>query len=539
MIKKSKITIKHTKQGIAVRRVYGDAVRNSYEPIAWNKLVGGLLIVALIVMYGRTPVQAVAVSNLTVVKHVVNNFGGTKTAGDFNLHLRYIPTMPGALIVNQDFVGSETGVPFNFSLNGNYRVTEVAVPGYITSYDNCSSSITLGEDTKTCTVTNTAYAPSVNVLVNVTNSNGGTKTAGDFTFNVTATNPSSASFPGSSLGTLITMDAGAYDISTSDAGYDFTYSSGCSGNIAVGDINACTVEATDKASGGGEGEGSTGTLKVSKLVVGGTATSSDFSIHVKTVGEVSEDVVGSPQPGSVTGTSYTLTAGRYAVSESGPEGYATTFSESCAEGSTRVLVDSQTECVITNTWNLEISGEQLGEVGQTSATITWTTNHPATSRVVYDTVSHSVLGSDANYGYANSSVEDASLITTHSVVISGLTAGSTYFFRPVSHGSPEVTGVELSVSTISGGGSGGSGGGGSSGGSGIPSGGGVTPTLVTTGSPMVLGASTDVPAVATSNPVPQVLGASTTLPRTGMPVGYILLIFGIALVLADKKLKLV
>ena len=82
-----------------------------------------------------------------------------------------------------------------------------------------------------------------------------------------------------------------------------------------------------------------------------------------------------------------------------------------------------------------------------SITITWTTDHPATSRVVYDTTSHLVLDVAPNYGYANSTVEDATLVTDHSVSVSGLNPGTTYYLRSVSHGSPESVSSELVVTT--------------------------------------------------------------------------------------------
>ncbi|HEY4498979.1 MAG TPA: polysaccharide deacetylase family protein [Candidatus Paceibacterota bacterium] len=98
-------------------------------------------------------------------------------------------------------------------------------------------------------------------------------------------------------------------------------------------------------------------------------------------------------------------------------------------------------------------------------TITWSTTHPATSRVLFDTVSHpdAANGSGPNYGYGDSTTEDAALVTSHSVTVSGLTAGTTYYLRPVSHGSPETLGAEFAVTTatppaparVSGGGGGG------------------------------------------------------------------------------------
>ncbi len=116
--------------------------------------------------------------------------------------------------------------------------------------------------------------------------------------------------------------------------------------------------------------------------------------------------------------------------------------------------------------NLQIETEQNTGATTNSVTITWTTSHPASSRVLWDTVSHTTASSTeagpANYGYANSTSEDSTLVTAHSVTVSGLTAGTTYYFRPVSHGSPETLGDEVAITTqtppASGGGGGGGGG---------------------------------------------------------------------------------
>lgn len=107
-----------------------------------------------------------------------------------------------------------------------------------------------------------------------------------------------------------------------------------------------------------------------------------------------------------------------------------------------------------------ISVESSSLVSSSSVTITWTTDDPSTSRVIYDTVSHAILGAAPNYEYANSTVEtDTSLkVTSHSVGLTGLASGVMYYYRTISKGSPEAVGDEQTFTTSGGGGGGGGGG---------------------------------------------------------------------------------
>lgn len=101
-----------------------------------------------------------------------------------------------------------------------------------------------------------------------------------------------------------------------------------------------------------------------------------------------------------------------------------------------------------NVSELLLSDEQNASTAGTSVTITWITSHAATSRVLYDTVSHEPVTEEGpNYGYAESTDEESTLVTDHSVTITGLSANTTYYFRPVSHGSPETLGQEVSATT--------------------------------------------------------------------------------------------
>ena len=94
------------------------------------------------------------------------------------------------------------------------------------------------------------------------------------------------------------------------------------------------------------------TLHVIKLVVngnGGTASSSDFAVHIKSATS-SSDVAGSPQAGkSAPGTLYTLAAGTYAISEDAHSGYVQSFGTDCTSGSVTLAPGDDKICTIVNT----------------------------------------------------------------------------------------------------------------------------------------------------------------------------------------------
>ena len=97
----------------------------------------------------------------------------------------------------------------------------------------------------------------------------------------------------------------------------------------------------------------------------------------------------------------------------------------------------------------QLSSEMHTSNSATSATITWATDKPSTSRVVYDTFPHTIPGIAPNYGYVNSTNESETSpkVTSHSVTITGLSAGTTYYYRVVSKGSPENVGGEKTFKT--------------------------------------------------------------------------------------------
>lgn len=96
-----------------------------------------------------------------------------------------------------------------------------------------------------------------------------------------------------------------------------------------------------------------------------------------------------------------------------------------------------------------VSNESSVTPSQTMAVITWTTDRPTSSRVIYDTIPAGI-GSAPDYGYTFSTgTSDTSPKTTdHSVTITGLTDGMVYYYRTVSEGSPTAIGGQNSFKTL-------------------------------------------------------------------------------------------
>ncbi len=97
---------------------------------------------------------------------------------------------------------------------------------------------------------------------------------------------------------------------------------------------------------------------------------------------------------------------------------------------------------------LTISNESTAAVLDTSVIITWTTSYNSTSQVLYAAEGeihtldlNDFLGNPPLYGYAHTTPEYDTLSKTmnHSVTITGLLAGTTYYYRVVSHGSLAVS----------------------------------------------------------------------------------------------------
>jgi len=105
---------------------------------------------------------------------------------------------------------------------------------------------------------------------------------------------------------------------------------------------------------------------------------------------------------------------------------------------------------------LTIINETAISATQTTVIITWMTSYAATSQVIYGTASEKHIldltdttGSPPKYGYEYTTSESdiSPKVTFHTATITGLTSGTTYYFRAVSHASLAIS-QEHSFTTL-------------------------------------------------------------------------------------------
>jgi hypothetical protein len=180
-------------------------------------------------------------AHLIVIKHVVNDNGGTATASQFTMTIGGVTATGG-----NSFPGSETGTN-KVVTPGSYTVGETGPAGYdVTFSAGCSGTIALGE-TKTCTVTNDDKPAHLVVIKHVINNDGGQATASQFTMTISGVTATGGnSFPGAeSPGTTKEVTPGSFVVTeTGPSGYSATFV-GCTGTIALGETKTCTVTNND------------------------------------------------------------------------------------------------------------------------------------------------------------------------------------------------------------------------------------------------------------------------------------------------------
>lgn len=152
------------------------------------------------------------------------------------------------------------------------------------------------------------------------------------------------SFLGSQTGTATELEEGMYQV-TESAGPDnylLTYSGDCGEeghvDVVAGETKTCILTNTFH-----EPPPQVGHLKVTKLVVGGDATSSDWTMNVGSTIHF---------PGTAEGNQITIGTGMWQVTESdGVENYDLTYSGDCDESGNVEVEDGEVkQCTLTNTF---------------------------------------------------------------------------------------------------------------------------------------------------------------------------------------------
>jgi hypothetical protein len=257
---------------------------------------------------------------LLVKKVLVNDNGGTQATTTFSF------TIPGVNAGNP--IAFEADGQNDFTLTaGAYTVTEVAAPGYATTYSGCSATVTAGATT-TCTITNNDIAPTLTVIKQVTNNNGGAKGVSDFALFIDGTPVTS--------GVPRTVVPGAHTVSeTPDSGYAATITGHCAANgtvsLALGEQKTCTIVNDDIGP----------KLTVTKVVQndnGGTKVVADFTLLLDSVVQI------------FSGVQNTLNSGTYIVGEQSLAGYVGTISGDCnpTTGAITLALGDIKNCTITN-----------------------------------------------------------------------------------------------------------------------------------------------------------------------------------------------
>jgi hypothetical protein len=214
----------------------------------------GSTIAAITVVAGQTTTCTFTnnkESTLKLVKHVTNDNGGTAMVANFTLKADATTFVSGTsqVVTPATYALSESGP-------SGYTASAWSCTGFVSgSVTGSSVTIGIGENV-TCEITNDDNAATLIVIKHVINDNGGAATASQFTMTINDVTASGGnSFAGAeSPGTTKTLTTvGSYSVSESGPlGYTATYSTDCSGTIALGETKTCTVTNDDaKASPGG------------------------------------------------------------------------------------------------------------------------------------------------------------------------------------------------------------------------------------------------------------------------------------------------
>lgn len=284
---------------------------------------------------------------LTTVANSVVTLNGASACDVF-----WTPTAATTLGANSTFAGTDidaSGISVGSTVTWTGRA--LAFGGTVTTNADTISA-------PSCAVVPPpAATATLHVIKQVVNNNNGTAGPALFNLHVKLAGTDVAGSP--AVGTVApgrsyTLSAGTYVVSEdANASYTSSFGGACnsSGSVTlVAGVDAvCTITNDDIA----VTPPALATLHIIKRVIndnGGTASAFSSTMHVKSLGYFGTDVAGSPASGTVTpGTSYSLPAGTYVVSENADSSYARSFSGDCdGSGNVTLVAGADATCTITN-----------------------------------------------------------------------------------------------------------------------------------------------------------------------------------------------
>ena len=282
--------------------------------------------------------------SLTLNKILVKDNGGGASEDDWTLTATGPTGFSGAGPSVSNGVSFDAGT-YDLSEDGpdGYTASDWVCIGNDTQVDADTITLALG-DNVTCTITNDDDAPSLTLVKDVKNDNGGTAGPGVWTLTATGTLVDATNLSGNTpvaSGTDFMADTYTLDESGGPDGYSTT-GYRCDGGtqidaytitLGLGESATCTITNDDIQP----------QLTVIKDVVNdddGTASADAFNIAV-----TGDNATPSEFAGDEDGVIVDLDAGPYSVSESGPGGYTPNFSADCFG---EIAVGQALTCTITN-----------------------------------------------------------------------------------------------------------------------------------------------------------------------------------------------
>jgi len=289
-----------------------------------------------------------ATATLIVITRVTNNYGGTKSAGDFNM------VVLGANPSPENFPGTPDGMTVTIDAGVDYSVDEDTLDGYSMSLGSACQGQLAADEVATCLVTNdqfpAPYVATTGTLIlisRVINDNTGVKTPADFTLTVAAAGATQFA-AGSPDGVSVVIPAGDYSVlMPSVAGYTATKDEGCTGVLLGDETRICTVTNDDV----GPGAKTKGILTVIVNVssgYGGTATAADFTLNA-----IANGASPSSFTGLAEGTRVSVDPGAYSITENDFAGYNKSLDSGC---SGEIAAGQELTCTVTNVEYRSVSG---------------------------------------------------------------------------------------------------------------------------------------------------------------------------------------